>query len=111
MSTKQLICPHCDRIGGMERFEGLGYKKYGYEEMRCKYCGMVMPKDETMEKQPKKEKVIDITLVDTGLNDYIQKEKMRKKEHAEGKPKDAIPTGINEWIRKEQEKHEKKARA
>ena len=51
MKTREVICPHCDRKGGLKDFEGLGYKKYGYKELRCKYCGMVMPKEEALEKQ------------------------------------------------------------
>jgi ribosomal protein S26 len=51
MKTRELVCPHCDRKGGLKDFEGLGHKKYGYKELRCKYCGMVMPKEEALKKQ------------------------------------------------------------
>ena len=43
MKTKELVCPHCDRKGGLKRFEGLGHKKYGYDELRCKHCGVNIP--------------------------------------------------------------------
>ncbi|MEM3860703.1 MAG: hypothetical protein QXS81_01420 [Candidatus Micrarchaeaceae archaeon] len=50
-NLRKLVCPHCGMKGTLHPFKGLGHEKYGYEEVRCAHCGMVMPREEAEEKQ------------------------------------------------------------